>query len=158
MDSQRFIFRRADNCSLRPLRYLHFWPAWGYTINTYGIKINVESYLIYSSNQSDILALDHYSSQRSWCASFGSDFVGFIEYNVHELIEAEDFTFQSDFVVIEEPYFNSGLVLQKSEYDCQGIDTFWLTFFRHLSVDMMDRFDPCLWILYKLNINPLISY
>ena len=131
---------------------------WRSTKNTNLIEIIWGSNLVDCPDQSDVFALDHDFSQRSGGVSFGSDFIGFIEYDVHELIKAKNFTLQSDFVVIEEPYLDTGLVLQKSENDCQGVDTFWLAFFGHSVVIMVDGLGTAPWILYKLNINPLISY
>lgn len=75
------------------------------------------SNLVNRTYESHIFPFYHYLPQGSRGVSFGSDLIGFVEYYVHVLVESEDFAFQSDFVVIEEPYFDSGFVLQESEND-----------------------------------------
>jgi len=60
------------------------------------------------------------------------NFVGFIQDNIHVLIEAEDFALQSDVYIVIEPNLNSGFALQEAKDDSQGVDAFRLAFFGHL--------------------------
>lgn len=108
------------------------------------MHITIGSNLIDGPYKGDVLAFYHDFSQRPWSVSLGSDFIGFIQDDVHELIEAKDFALQSDIVVIKEPDFDSGLVLQKSENDCQRIDTFGLAFFGHFIAAILDGFGKIL--------------
>ncbi len=111
------------------------------------MHITIGSNLIDGPDEGDVFAFYHDFSQRPWSACFGSNFIGFIQDDVHELIEAKDFALQSDIVVIKKPDFDSGLVLQKSENDCQRIDTFGLAFFGHFIVTILDWFGKILGFL-----------
>lgn len=73
------------------------------------------------SNERDVLAFDEDFAERSRLLCFRFDFVSLIQDNIHELIEAEDLSFKPEIVIIEQPYFDSGLALQKLEYDGQRV-------------------------------------
>lgn len=79
------------------------------------------------SDEGHIFPLDQQLPQRPRCLGLGLDLEGLIEYDVHELIKAQDLALQSDVDVIIEPDLHSRLILEELEDDGKRIDALGLT-------------------------------
>ena len=86
----------------------------------------------YSPHQGYVFALHQQLPERPGGVGPHLDLVGLVKDDVHELVEAKDFPFEPDGVVVVEPELNPGLALEEAEDDCKGVDTSWLSLLRHL--------------------------
>ena len=94
--------------------------------------ISKSSALGQSTYQCYILSLQQQFSERSRCFSLCLDLKSLVQNYVHVLIEAQNFSFQSDIRIIVKPNLYSTFALQKSKDHSERVNTFGLSFFRHL--------------------------
>ena len=83
-------------------------------------------------DEGHIFSLDQQLPQRPRGLCLGLDLEGLIEYDVHELIKAQDLALKPDVDVIIEPDLHSRLILEELEDDCKRVDALGLTLLRHL--------------------------